>query len=219
METWVIILIVCIGLISLAGLGVGLYFLFKPKTSSGGGGDSGGGSNNGGSDNGGNGNGGGGNFIPIKPMDTCTKFLAQIQNPKDPKLMNMSPGTIHDIFLSASDIPSCPANPDCNFDSLSAICVYNLLAQQGWPGGGAGSFVYYMKQTGWSDNSISAALNILNAKVYNQATITTLLTAFWANQNFNGITGTTIQNYLNRKGKFDSTTCFCSTSGGDCIHF
>lgn len=216
METWLIILIITVGLISIAALGLGLYFLFRPKTSSGGGSDSGGDDGGGGNSNGGN---GGGNFIPIKPLDVCTKFLAQIQNPTDPKMMNLTPGKIHQIFLSASALPSCPTNSNCNFDSLSAICVYDLLALQGWPGGGAGSFVYYMKQAGWSDNSISAALNILNAKVYNQATITTLLTTFWDNQNFNSVNSSTIQNYLKKKGKFDSTTCFCSTSEGDCIHF
>lgn len=70
-ETWVIILVVFIGLVSLTGLGVGLYFLFKPKTSGSGrrgGNDNGGGS---GGDNSGNGRGNGGSgggFIPLNPI-------------------------------------------------------------------------------------------------------------------------------------------------------
>lgn len=67
-ETWVIIFIVFIGLVSLTGLGVGLYFLFKPKTSGSGGrggNDNGGGNNSG---NGGGNGGSGGGFTPLNPI-------------------------------------------------------------------------------------------------------------------------------------------------------
>lgn len=223
METWLIILIITVGLISIAALGLGLYFLFRPKTSSGGGsdsgGDDGGGNNNsgGGNSNGGGSNGGGssGNGGGKKnPPTLCGQILDQLRNP-GANQMNLSKKDLQGLISGANQL-CCPSS-QCDMDSMSALWMYNLVVtgQYDASGGkdGVGGFVGTNQGT-FSSNAMSAALNALNTSknpVNNQNVLNSILNDFWSKTTYNGADMTsTINNFLSKPGKFDLTAEGCS---------